>query len=58
MSPLQFGLMMVQHFEEILILDVPERPFNSVLGEKAQVVEQLAETNVGRQLAKFAESLE
>jgi hypothetical protein len=49
---------MVQHFEEILILDVPERPFNSVLGEKAQVVEQLAETNVGRQLAKFAESLE
>ncbi len=48
MPPFQLGSMVLHHGEKPIVLDFPERPFLTVLGEEAEMVEELAEADVRR----------
>jgi hypothetical protein len=53
MPPFQLSPMVLHHGEKPLIFDLPERPFLTVLGEEAEVVEELAEADVGREFQEL-----
>jgi hypothetical protein len=53
LSPDQFGPVVVENSQQLLVVDVPERPAGLVLAEKPEVGEQLAEPHIRGQFAQL-----
>lgn len=49
----QFAAMMVQDSQQLLIVDVPQRPSRLILSEKTEMGKQLPEAYIGRELAQL-----
>jgi hypothetical protein len=58
MVSFQLGLMVLEDEKELLVLNFAKREIASVLDKQTEVVEQLAEADIRRKLAKFSETLE
>ena len=58
LPPDQFRSVVVQDRQQLLIIDIPERPTGLVLAQKSDVSQQLPQPNLGGQLAEIAQQCE